>query len=459
MNALLTALLCTTSAALGAVWTRYRAGRSCRDAPAQPSYPSGRDPLTGLLDHQGFLARSTQQLRQAPDRTHYAALIDLQGFKLLNRRYGRDTGDYVLMRIATRLLKSLPADALVARISGDEFAVLLPDGAPERTRRLLRRVISTLRAPYDTDADVITVQPRIGIARSPQDGADIDTLLNRADFALGVAKSRGGTRIVRFDTRRGPEDDQRQQLEIDLHGALCGGTQLSMRYQPICDCATRAVRGYEALMRWQHPVYGDVPPSVFVPIAERSGQIARLGNRALQLAAVDAARWTRPWYVSVNLSPRQFYDPRLLSCLADALHTSGLPASRLFLEVTEGVLVRDMRHARRVLREIQRLGARLALDDFGTGYSGLSYLHQLPFATVKIDRSFVQDLERDERARALVAGMIALCQRLDLTTLAEGVENERQRELLAAMGCTLIQGFLTGEPLTAEQVADSQPTD
>jgi diguanylate cyclase (GGDEF)-like protein/PAS domain S-box-containing protein len=414
------------------------------------------DGLTGLANRSLFLDHTEQALRRA-GRTGTPPIVlclDLDGFKDVNDSVGHLAGDELLRTIAGRLLGVVRAADTVARLGGDEFAVLVDDatgGVPEAAA-LAQRLLEVITDPVDLGGHRVTVAASIGIVVAEPAATPL-SLFRDADIAMYRAKAAGRAQWVVFDPEMRSAALERIELERELAGALSAG-QLRLNYQPVVDLQTERVVGFEALLRWQHPTLGAVPPERFVPIAEESGEIVAIGRWVLAEATRTAARWQRahpgwPLSMAVNVSARQLTGGTLLRHVAEALSESGLAPSALVLEVTETALVTDPAAVAERLAELRALGARLALDDFGTGYSSLSYLRQFDVDVLKIDRSFVSLLDGSPDDAAIVHGLIQLGRTLRLEVVAEGVETTAQRDRLRAEHCSLAQGYLFAAPLEA----------
>ena len=374
--------------------------------------------------------------------------LDLDGFKEVNDTYGHGVGDALLREVARRLQEAAGA-AFVARLGGDEFALIVGgDAQPEAAEALGRRVLKALSAEFTFEDRKITIGASIGAALYPEAGADAPTLMLNADLALYCAKAEFRGALLFFDAEMGERMRDRRALQQELAGAIEAG-ELALHYQPQQTMAGEAI-GFEALLRWNSAKRGMVPPSAFIPVAEESGLIAQLGEWVLRAACREAARWPEPLTVAVNISPIQFRDRDLAGTVHSILLETGLAASRLELEVTEGVLIDDFSGALAMLRRLKMLGVKIALDDFGTGYSSLSYLHAFPFDKIKIDRTFVGDLETSQHSKAVVRAVIDLGHSLDIPVLAEGVETAAQHLILLRTGCDQVQGYLTGRPQPIE---------
>jgi diguanylate cyclase (GGDEF)-like protein len=375
-------------------------------------------------------------------------LLDLDDFKGVNDALGHPAGDELLHGIAGRLGRVIRASDTLARLGGDEFAIVqagVRDSADAVA--LARKVLGALEAPFDLGGREVHAAASLGIALFPGDGADPDELLKNADLALYRAKGAGRGRHVFFEPAMDAEARARERLGRELRRALGQGALL-LHYQPQLALATGQVTGVEALARWRHPEQGLVPPSEFIPVAEATGVINRLGAWVLREACRQAATWHRAGLgltVAVNVSPTQLRRPETLEMVDDALRASGLDPARLELEITEGVLTDG--HASKLLLDLAARGVRLAIDDFGTGYSSLAYLRRLPVQRIKIDRSFVRGIGRDAGDEAVVRAIVTLGHTLGKEVVAEGVEAEAQLEFLRELGCEAVQGFLLGRPL------------
>ncbi len=419
-----------------------------RAAERQIEHLAFHDPLTGLPNRLMFRDRLAQSIALA-DRTGQGLAVlalDLDGFNALNDLLGYPAGDRLLAQVAGRIAATVRGTDTPARIGGDEFAVVQPLASqPNSAAALAKRLLAELCRPYEIDGRSVRVGVSIGIALHPGDGATADALARNADFALGRAKQdgRGGFRF--FEPEMDRELRERRALGVDLREAL-GRAELALHYQPLFDAETLGLCGYEALLRWTHPVRGSVSPGQFIPVAEECGLIDGIGRWTLEQACAAAVRWPDNLRIAVNLSPVQFRQTDLVGMVAAILHRHGLAPARLELEITEGVLIDDADRALAILRQLKALGVRIALDDFGTGFSSLGYLRRFPFDKLKIDKSFVPGLGEDADADAIVRSIIAMAQSLRLDVTAEGVETEGQLARLRAEHCSQVQGFLLGRP-------------
>jgi diguanylate cyclase len=417
------------------------------------------DPLTGLPNR----LRLTAHLEQVLGRAHSAGrgvgvlFLDLDQFKTVNDNWGHETGDALLAVVARRLTSTVRSGDLVARIGGDEFVIVCENiDATGEVIEVARRVLTELNDPVALRSASIPITSSVGatVARPRDRDVTVEDLLREADTAMYRAKGSGGGDVVLFDESMRTEIAARIALEGSLRGALERG-ELHMHYQPIVDLRTGATTGFEALMRWQHPILGLVPPDKFIPVAEDTGLIVKLGRWAIQQAADQLAQWRRttnePLTMSVNLSARQIRDPKLVETVRRALHDSGLPGAALCLEVTETTLMDDVEATALTIDALKALGIRLSADDFGTGYSSLAYLRQYPFDEVKVDRSFVNGLGRGGDDDVIVGAVLSMAAALSLSTVAEGVETADQRARLLGLGARNAQGWLFSKALPADQ--------
>jgi diguanylate cyclase (GGDEF)-like protein len=412
------------------------------------------DPLTGLPNRTNLRGQLAERLGNArPGQSVAVLYVDLDRFKSVNDSLGHPVGDALLLKVADRLKSALREGDLVARLGGDEF-VVIQSGAhqPEAAEGVAIRLIDLISRAYAVDGHMLHIGASVGIALFPDDGHDPDTLLKNADVALYQAKAEGRGCYRFFKPDMNERMQARRSMEIDLRRALAF-KELQLEYQPQIDLGTGAIIGFEALIRWQHPVRGRVSPADFILLAEEIGVIVPIGEWVLRTACQQAAAWETPAKISVNLSPVQFRSGKLVETVVSALAHSGLPACRLELELTEGALIEDGELVLSALSQLRMLGVHIALDDFGTGYSSLSYLQKFPFNKVKIDQSFIRGLDGHPEMRAIVRAIISLASTLGMKTTAEGVETQAELECIRAEGCTEVQGYLTGRPQSAEAAA------
>jgi diguanylate cyclase (GGDEF)-like protein len=413
------------------------------------------DALTGLTNRFEFRQRLERCLAEVNrKRGKFAVLyLDLDRFKAVNDSFGHPFGDKLLKAVTERIVSVVRAEDTVARLSGDEFAIVqriantLNDPA-----RLADRLIASVGKPYLIDDNAITIGVSIGISVTPDDGVVADELIRAADVALYHSKAEGRGSYSFFEKAMDEQVQTRRQLEDDLRTALAEG-QFHLHFQPVVSAVDRAVKSFEALLRWRHPVRGDVPPSAFIPLAEEVGLIVPIGEWVIREACKQAAKWPRHIKVAVNVSAAQLKSAALVPTIADAIASSRITGSRLIVEVTETVMIGDTNQAIAILNAIRDQEITIAMDDFGTGYASLSYLHRFPFDKIKIDRSFVSELGKRDDSVAIVRAVISLAKALGIATVAEGVESEDQFDCLRTEGCDQIQGYLISRPMPAEQVS------
>ncbi|MDR3488681.1 MAG: EAL domain-containing protein [Bradyrhizobium sp.] len=422
-------------------------------AQAQISHMARHDSLTNLPNRTLFREQLEEALWRAKRNDHIAVLcLDLDHFKGINDSLGHPIGDDLLREVACRLTDCVREGDTVCRLGGDEFAIVQIGSDPQTSpTNLANRLIEVVSAPYNIQGHQITIGVSIGVAVAPNDGSDADQLLKNSDLALYRAKEDGGGIFHFFEIGMDARAQARRLLEIDLRGALLR-SEFLVYYQPIQDLKADRVVGFEALVRWNHPLRGMVAPLNFIPLAEETGLIVPLGDWVLRTACSDAAGWSQDVCVAVNLSPAQFKSRNLVPSVVSALEDSGLSACRLELEITESVLLHDSDATLATLHKLRSLGVRISMDDFGTGYSSLSYLRSFPFDKIKIDRSFVSELATRDDSMAIVRAVTGLGKSLGISTTAEGVETSEQLALLRLEGCTEVQGYLFSPPRPAEDV-------
>ncbi len=375
-------------------------------------------------------------------------MIDLDRFKAVNDTLGHPIGDRLLGRVSERLARLMTENEMIGRLGGDEFAVVVRDGSDQhRLIRLAKTIVDTLSRPYEIDHHTLYIGASIGIAFGPRDGRTAEMLIRSADLALYRSKDAGGGHVHLYEPQLHTEAEERRVLEIALRGAL-ENDELHLTYQPVVDADTGGLTGFETLLRWTHPQLGPISPAKFVPLAEDARLIAPIGEWVLRNACAEAATWDDDVRIAVNVSPEQLHSASFVSLVTQTLAQSGLHPSRLELEVTESVFLREGTSAVGVLEKLLDLGVRLSLDDFGTGYSSLGYLSRTRFSTIKIDRSFVQSASKGEKeAVAIIRAVVALAQSLGMATTAEGVETEQEHLMIRELGCTKVQGYYFGRPL------------
>ncbi len=417
------------------------------------------DALTDLPNRFLALDRLQQLLKEAQRHQNKVAVIflDLDDFKKVNDSLGHETGDKLLIEAAQRLLGVVRSEDTVGRLGGDEFIVLLGNiGKASDALPIIENLLKQLHDSFHIKGRDLILSGSIGIAIYPQDGDTSSELLRNADSAMYHAKEKGRNTYSFFTDEMNQQVSHRLEIEQQIHGAL-GRGEFSVYYQPKINARDGRLAGAEALLRWNNPTLGEIGPQEFIPVAEQTGLIIPIGEYVLQQSLAWVKRWRRgdlnDFRIAVNLSPRQFRDPDLVSKINDAVNQAGLPATALELEITEGVLLSGHSHIEDALAGLKALGVSLAMDDFGTGYSSLSYLRNYPFDVVKIDQSFVRDISEDPADRELINAAIAMAHSLHLKVVAEGVETRLQLQYLQQIDCDCLQGYLFGKPMTAQMFA------
>jgi diguanylate cyclase len=417
-------------------------------------YLADHDTLTALPNRNHFNERIDQEIAALGKTESLAVLrLDLDRFKEINDLFGHAAGDAVLRTVASRVTAILDERQMMARLSGDEFAILMPGVAnPAAASRLAERILEAVRPTGDA-LQTNSVSTSIGIALYPNDATDRELLLSHTDTALHRAKTEGRNTYRFFEADMGAEVRDRRTLEHDLRLAIARD-ELALVYQPQKDIRSEAITGFEALLRWKHQERGNISPAVFIPVAEESGAILEIGDWVLKTACREAATWTRPLTVAVNVSAVQLANPNFVRELHEILIDTGLPPRRLEIEITETALVRDFDRALTTLRQIKALGIGIAMDDFGTGYSSLSNLRAFPFNKIKIDGSFIKSVNSNEQAATIVRAVLGLGRGLGLPVLAEGVETAAELKFLQDECCDEVQGYLLGRPAAIESLRD-----
>lgn len=416
------------------------------------------DALTGLNNRSVLVEELDRHFARAGRGEASALLcIDLDRFKPVNDSLGHAAGDQVLRTAADRLRRLVrPGDAVV-RLGGDEFAVLQSGGPqPEASAALARRIVAALAEPIDLDGQAVHIGASVGVAIAPQDGVTPERLLQNADLALYLAKDEGRGTWRYFEPQMDARAQERRRLEADLRRAL-EEQQFSLVYQPQMDLGrdgAAGVSGVEALLRWQHPERGLLPPGEFIPLAEETGLIVPIGRWVLAQACQDAVAWPEGIRLAVNVSAVQFRRASLLDDVMQALAASGLPPERLELELTETAMLQETDRVLATLKALRARGVRVAMDDFGTGFSSLSHLRSFPFDRIKIDRSFVRDAASDAETLAIIRAVAGLGRSLQMATTLEGVETAEQLTIATREGCTDVQGFLFSQPVPAAEMPD-----
>jgi diguanylate cyclase (GGDEF)-like protein len=413
------------------------------------------DALTDLPNRVLFRERMAEGLARVETHGESLALLclDLDNFKGVNDTLGHPIGDRLLGAIAERIRGAVGEGDTVARLGGDEFAILQASASPSAAGALARKLVQIISQPVEIDGQEIISGVSVGIALAPNDGDAADHLMKCADLALYRAKAEGRGTFRFFEPDMDAHIQARRALEVDLRRALAGG-EFTLAYQPQINLAGNELIAMEALLRWNHAERGPVPPSEFIPLAEEMGLIVPLGEWVLREACKDAARWPEPVKVAVNLSPVQFRNRGLVTMVTQALAAARLAPKRLELEITEAVLLQDDEAIVTMLHQLRSLGVRIAMDDFGTGYSSLSYLRSFPFDKIKIDRSFIKDIDRNRDSAVIIKAIASLGQSLGIETTAEGIETAEQLELVRRAGCTEMQGYLASPPRPAAEAAE-----
>ncbi|AAK22078.1 bifunctional diguanylate cyclase/phosphodiesterase [Caulobacter vibrioides] len=423
--------------------------RERRAAEEKIRYLAEHDGLTGLLNRNSLQMRLAAAIDrvEASGESLAVICIDLDHFKEANDQHGHLAGDALLVETARRLQSAVQAPSFAARLGGDEFIVVQIAGGdqPAVAAELAGRLIEMLAAPVPFDGQELAMGSSLGVSLYPDDGRTAEALMANADMALYRAKE-SGRGVYRFFKRE--MDDtirERRNLARDLRQGIADN-ELIVHYQPLARAADGEVCGFEALVRWKHPTRGMIPPLDFIPVAEENGLIEALGDWVLRRACADAAAWEKPLRIAVNLSPIQLHNPALPTLVHEVLITTGLSPSRLELEITESALFKDYQRALDNLRRLKALGVRIAMDDFGTGFSSLSTLQSFPFDKIKIDKSFVENIHRHDRATAIVRAVLGLGRSLEIPVVAEGVETEEQILFLRGEDCAELQGYAIGRP-------------
>lgn len=424
---------------------------------------ASEDALTGLSNRRHFreeVEKGVIKLKSSradgddEDQGFALLYLDLDWFKVVNDTLGHWIGDTLLQSVADRLRSTVRTASLIARLGGDEFGILLCNTcSTEQPEALAARLSEVLSQPYEIYGQHIRIGVSIGIALAPHDGNDPELLLKASDMALYAAKAAGRGTYRFFHKSMAEQLRVKRQLELDLRDAI-DNEQLTLHYQPVLSIADKTINGFEALMRWEHPIRGMVPPSEFIPIAEETGLIVALGTWAIRKACEQATKWPDELSVAVNVSPMQFRNGNLVATVSEALRETGLAPRRLDLEITETILMQDSDSSVLILHQLRDLGVRISMDDFGTGYSSLSYLRSFPLDKIKIDRAFVKDLGVAAASDVIIRSVIDIATTLNMTTTAEGVETREQLERLAALGCSEAQGYYLSKAVPVSQVPE-----
>ena len=426
-----------------------------KEFEAQIAHMAHHDPLTDLPNRMLFGAQLEAALRWLKRDEELAVLfIDLDNFKNINDTLGHQVGDALLKTVAERLRECIRETDEVARLGGDEFVIVQTKvGGPADVANFARRVRETIMQPYELDDHHVIVDTSIGIALAPGDGTTSDELIKNADLALYGAKASGRGTFRFFEQAMDAKMMARHAMELDLRRALVNG-EFEVHYQPLVNLEHDRISTCEALLRWDHPMRGQVSPDNFIPVAEESGLITRIGDWVIRQACEDAATWPDDITLAINISPVQFRNENLIQVVTHALATSGLAPERLELEVTEAILLEHTEATLDTLNRLRAFGIRIAMDDFGTGYSSLSYLQKFPFDKIKIDGSFVSGLSDAPESSAVISAITGLASSFRMVTTAEGVETQEQLEMVRSLGCTEMQGHLFSKACSAADVAE-----
>ncbi|MAC39950.1 MAG: GGDEF-domain containing protein, partial [Oceanicaulis sp.] len=418
-----------------------------RESAEQIEYMASHDTLTGLANRATLSALLDQRM-QLPDSRTSLLLLDLDRFKVINDTMGHGVGDRVLVTIASRLRHVVGRAGTVCRMGGDEFAIVLTDPGRE-AQYIGRQIVDAIELPITIDDAVLDCSTCIGIRQLGAGDTCVQAVLSQADLALYRAKASGQGNVVEFDHTMDIEAQALMQMERDLKAAI-DNNQIHLLYQPLIDIDRNRTTGCEALLRWTHPEHGNVPPDRFIELAERSGLIVPMGEWVIRSVVAAAARIDPGICIAINVSPVQLRNPDLPGVFVEALTRHGVDPGRIEVEITESVLLADTDANLSILRKLRDIGLKISLDDFGTGYSSFSYLRKFAFDKLKIDRSFVEPLDREPQSISIVGSINALARALQMTTVAEGVETERQFEAVRIIGCDQAQGYLFARPLTLD---------
>jgi len=443
-------------AALAAVLVRWgrRQARQILKSEADARHAARTDALTGLPNRVALNEALPNMIEQAKWSASTLGIlsIDLDQFKEINDDFGHAVGDAVLIAVGKRLQAVLGQNAVLARLAGDDFMALVPGAGADGAAELAADIVTVLAEPIDlADGRRVFVAGSVAYALAPRDGGSADDLVRRVELSLAKAKESGGGAAVAFVPEMDLELSRRRALESALRSAVANDS-IGAAYQPLLDPTGRHVLGVEALARWTDPQLGSISPEVFIPLAEETGLIPKIGERMLRLAVADGLSWPGI-AVAVNVSAAQIHHGDVVSVVRDVLGTSRFPAARLEIEITESVLLADEKRANEQIKELQRLGVKVALDDFGSGYSSLLYLRKFGFDKLKIDRSFIDDIGQSDDSTVILASVIRLGLDLKMTITAEGIETPEQHRWLTNSGCHQLQGFLFSPPLTAQQMS------
>ncbi|RDJ08574.1 GGDEF-domain containing protein [Rhizobium phaseoli] len=437
---------------IGDLFAVVRSEERIDDERATLLHLATHDPLTGLPNRRQFSEDLTALLQETAGASETLSLMqfDLDDFKPVNDTLGHAAGDKLLQSAAMRILACLSSDDRAYRLAGDEFTVIsVGSGHPAKAHRLADDLVAAFKKPFTINGIAVFVGTSIGISTAPSDGTTPEELMKASDLALYTAKKEGRGRAKAFDPAMLELLEQRELLRRSLRMALVQ-QQFYVEYQPIAEGGCMV--GFEALLRWHHPILGKIPPASFIPMAEADGMMPEIGAWVLEQACHEAMKWPENYIVAVNLSAAEFLTSGLTDRISQTLDLVGLPPERLELEITESVLLERTVNNIDTLNTLNVLGIRISLDDFGTEYSSLSYLKTFPFDTIKIDKYFITDLETDQKSQAIVRCIVNLAHDLDMQVTAEGVETPGQAEWLHSVGCDRLQGYLVSRPLPVEAI-------
>ncbi|MBS0216532.1 MAG: EAL domain-containing protein [Proteobacteria bacterium] len=416
------------------------------------------DVLTGLPNRMLFMDRLEQSLVRAQRRNTLVGVmfIDLDRFKRVNDTLGHASGDALICEVARRLRATTRAEDVVARLGGDEFGVVIDVARISQVLQVVEKILGVVSEPYRIAERELFSSCSIGVSVYPNDGSDGTSLLKHADTAAFTAKNGGRNRFQLYDAAMNTMAEERLQLETELHYAL-ERDEFLFHYQPKLNLETGRIQGVEALIRWNHPGKGLLSPAVFLELLEESGGIVKVGRTLLRSACFQTASWHAAGFVdldvAVNISGKEFWHGNLVTDVREALEQSGLPPHALHLELTEGIFMQDVEAAVSLILALKALGVAVAIDDFGTGYSSLAHIKRFPLDILKIDRYFVKDIPHAPINEALIGSILALCRGLKLGTVAEGVENREQLDVLRKLGCQIVQGYFISRPVPADEIA------
>jgi len=425
-----------------------------REARDRYEHLENHDPLTGLINRArlGRYLEEMIEISAANGNPLAVVYFDIRRFRNVNNVHGYAAGDEILRLMARRLSKDFKDNAILARVGGDEFVAVVPGYGMQDMADFTCRMMKTISKPIIWRSKPVVLETNMGVSLFPADGRSADILLSRASLALGRAR-KDGILVGYHDENRYEAIRSKSELALDLRHAMDRG-EFQLHYQRQNSAKTRELVGFEVLLRWNHPEKGMIPPSQFIPLAEAYGYISEIGEWVLRTACREAARWPAPYKIAVNVAPDQLSDHRLPEIVFDALSSSGLPASRLELEMTESGVVADPAYTLSIISRLKAVGVSLAMDDYGTGSSSLSTLQNFPFDKIKIDKSFVTSVETNPQSAAIIKSTVILGKSLKIPILAEGVETECALKYLRRLGCTEVQGFLFGKPVPSGRVCE-----